>query len=298
MARLRLFRIPLLIAVVGAALLQACGGGGDGVGSGGTGFISGAVTKGPAANATVNAYAVANGQAGAILGSATTDGNGNFTLPIGSYSGPLMLQASAGTFSDEATGTLMTMASGDVMTVALPSVASGATVGGIQVTPVTSMAQTRALQMTGGMTDANIAAVNTAMGNYFSVSDVLHVAPMNPLLPGSGATASPDARNYGMTLAAISQYALSIGTTNTSAVVTAMMNDASDGMMDGRKGSSPVSMPMGGMVGNSPMSPTAGTSGMATGMMNFVMSPANKSGLTATDVAPLVQKLSSSNGKL
>src|SRR6185369_176723 len=154
MAKSSLFRIPLLVAVVGAALLQAaCGGGGDGVGSGGTGFISGSVIKGPAANATVNAYAVANGQMGAALGSVTADGNGNFTLPIGSYSGPLMLQASAGTFRDEATGALMTMASGDVMTAALPSVASGATVSGIQVTPVTSMAQTRALQMTGGMTD-------------------------------------------------------------------------------------------------------------------------------------------------
>ena len=299
MAKYSSFRIPLLIAVVGAALLQAaCGGGGDGVGSGGTGIISGAVIKGPTANATVSAYAVAGGQIGAAIGSATTDGNGNFTLPIGSYSGPLVLQASAGTFRDEATGTLMTMASGDVMTAALLSVASGAAVSGIHVTPLTSMAQTRALQMTGGMTDANIAAANTAMGNYFSISDILRVAPMNPLLPGSGATASPDARNYGMTLAATSQYAASIGMTNTSALVTAMMNDASDGMMDGKKGPGSIIMPMSGMMGTSMMAPTAGTSGLATGITNFVMSPANKSGLSATDVAPLVQKLSSSNGKI
>lgn len=301
MANPRLFRISLVISLVGAALLQsACGGGGggDGVGSGGTGFVSGAVTKGPVANAKVVAYAVADGQIGAALGSATTDGNGNFTLPIGSYSGPLVLQASAGSFRDEATGALMTMASGDVMTAALPSVASGATVSGVQVTPVTSMAQTRALQMTGGMTHANIAAANAAMGSYFSVGDILHVAPMNPLLPGSGAAASADARNYGMTLAAISQYASMIGMTNTSALVTAMMNEASDGMMDGRKGSTPISMTMGGMMGSSPMSPTAGTTGLATGMTNFVMSAANRSGLTATDVAPLAQKLSGSTGRI
>ncbi len=298
MANSRRSRIPLLIAVIGVALLQvACGGGGDGVGSGGTGFISGSVIEGPAANATVNAYAVANGQTGAALGSATTDGNGNFTLSIGSYSGPLMLQASAGTFRDEATGALMTMASGDVMTAALPSVASGATVNGIQVTPVTSMAQNRALQMAGGMTDANIAAANAAMGSYFSVSDILHVAPMNPLVPGSAATANADARNYGMTLAAMSQYALTIGMTNSSALVTAMMNDASDGVMDGRKGSGPITMTMGGMMGTSPMSPTAGSSGLATGMTNFAASPANRSGLTATDVAPLVQRLSGANGR-
>ncbi len=298
MSNSRFSRIPLLVAVVATALLQAaCGGGGDGIGSGGTG-ISGSVIKGPTANATVIAYAVSAGQPGAQIGSATTDANGNFTLPIGSYSGPVMLQASAGTYRDEATGALMTMASGDVMTALLPSVATGTTVTGVQVTPVTSMAQTRAQQMAGGMTDANIAAANTAMGNYFSVGDILHVQPMNPLVPGSGAAAGPDSRNYGMTLAAMSLYAKSLNMANTSALVTSMMSDASDGMMDGKKGSSPISMSMGGMMGNSPMSPSAGTSGLATAMTNFAMSPANLSGLTATDVAPLVQKMSTSSGQI
>ena len=297
MSKSRLSRIPLLIAVVATALLQAaCGGGGDGIGSGGTG-ISGSVIKGPAANASVVAYAVSAGQPGAQIGSATTDANGNFTMALASYTGPVMLQASSGTYRDEATGALMTMASGDVMTAVLPSVATGTAISGIQVTPVTSMAQTRAQQMAGGMTDANVAAANAAMGNYFSVSDILHVQPMNPLVPGSGATAGPDSRNYGMTLAAMSQYARSLNMANTSALVTAMMSDASDGMMDGRKGSGSIAMPMGAMMGNSPMSPNAGTSGLAAAMTTFAMSPANLSGLTATDVAPLVQKMTSSTGR-
>lgn len=299
MSKFHSSRIPLLSAIAMTLLMAtACGGGGGiDVGSGGTG-ISGSVIKGPTANATVIAYAVTAGQPGAQIGSATTDANGNFTTPIGSYTGPVMLQASAGTFRDEATGALMTMASGDVMTAMLPSVATGATVSGVQVTPVTSMAQTRAQQMTGGMTESNIAVANAAMGNYFSVSDILHVQPMNPLVPGSGSAASPDARNYGITLAAMSQYAKSLNMANTSALVTSMMSDASDGMMDGKKGSSPISMTMGGMMGTSMMAPTAGTSGLATAMTNFVMSPANMSGLTATDVAPLVQKVSSSSGKI
>jgi hypothetical protein len=183
------------------------------------------------------------------------------------------------------------------MTAVLPSNATGANVTGVQVTPVTSMAQTRAQQMAGGMTDANIGAANTAVGNYFSVSDILHVAPMNPLVPGSGTTASADSRNYGMTLAAMSQYAKSLDMTNTSALVTSMMSDASDGMMDGKQGSSPITMTMGGMMGNSMMPANAGTSGLGTAMTNFAMSPANVSGLTAADVAPLAQKLSGSNGK-
>lgn len=300
MSKSQFSRMGLLIAMVALLLFEtACGGGGGSfdVGSGGTG-ISGSVIKGPTANATVIAYAVTAGQPGAQIGSATTDGNGNYSMTLGAYSGPVMLQASAGTYRDEATGALMTMASGDVMTAMLPSVATGATVSGVQVTPVTSMAQTRAQQMTGGMTESNIAAANAAMGNYFSVSDILHVQPMNPLVPGSGSAASPDARNYGITLAAMSQYAKSLDMANTSALVTSMMSDASDGMMDGKKGSSPISMTMGGMMGTSMMAPTAGTSGLATAMTNFVLSPANMSGLTATDVAPLVQKMSTSSGQI
>jgi hypothetical protein len=160
------------------------------------------------------------------------------------------------------------------------------------------MAQARAQQMAGGMTQSNIAAANTAMGNYFLVSDILRVHPMNPLVPGSGSNAGADARNYGMTLAAMSQYAEALNMANTSALVTSMMSDASDGTMDGKKGSSPVSMTMGGMMGTSMMAPTAGTSGLATAMTNFVMSPANMSGLTTTDIALLLQKMSSASGQI
>jgi hypothetical protein len=51
------------------------------------------------------------------------------------------------------------------MTTVMPTVAANAATSGIQVTPVTAMAQTMAQHMTGGMTDANIAAANTAMGS-------------------------------------------------------------------------------------------------------------------------------------
>jgi len=293
-------RIWLLGAIVAMALFEtACGGGGGSVdvGSGGTG-ISGSVVKGPVGNATVKAYALAGGQPGAQIGSATTDGNGNYAMALGTYSGPVMLQASGGSYRDEATGSVLPMASGDMMVAVIASVASGTTVTGTQITPLTSMAQARAMQMAGGMTESNIAAANAAMGNYFSVSDILHVPPMNPLVPGSGSAASADARNYGVTLAAMSQYAKSLNMANTSALVTSMMSDASDGMMDGRMGSSSISMMMGGMMGTSMMAPTAGTSGLATAMTDFVMSPANMSGLTATDIAPLVQKVSSSGGRI
>lgn len=79
----------------------------------------------------------------------------------------------------------MAMFAGDVMTKVIPSVMSGSTMAGIQITPLTSMAQTRALNMTGGMTAANISAANTAVGNYFLVSDILLTQPMDLLITGS-----------------------------------------------------------------------------------------------------------------
>ena len=299
MSNIFFLRARIIISIIATLLVvTGCGGGGGGggsvagVGSGGTGSISGIATAGPVSNATVTAYGISNGQMGAQIATATTDANGAFTMNIGSYTGPVMLQVSGGSYTDEATGTVMPMAAGDVMTAVLPTVTAGATNSGIQVTPVTAMAQTMAQHMSGGMTDANIAAANTAMGNNFSVSDILHVQPMNPLAAGSGTGANQDAQNYGMTLAAMSQYAQTLGLSTSSTMITAMMNDASDGVLDGKAGTVPVQMGgMGGMM----LPATAGTTGMGAAMNTFMTSAQNKSGVTT---ATLVNKLNGASGQI
>lgn len=166
-----------------------------------------------------------------------------------------------------------------------------------------AMAQAKAGNMAGGMTDANIAAANTAVGNYFMVSDILHAQPMNPLASGSGTGATQDMRNYGVTIAAMSQYAKNIGMTSSSGIITDMMNDASDGIMNGRMGSTQITMGGmgGGMMGGggTMMQATAGTSGLATAMTDFMGSPTtNKSGLSASDMQTLINKLAASNGTI
>lgn len=288
--------LRIIFSMLALSIITACGGGG---GATVQGSISGTATKGPVSNATVMAYAISNGQIGAQIATTTTDASGNFTMTTGGYAGPVMLQMSGGTYIDEAKGTIMSMAPGDVMTAVMPAVAAGANVTGIQVTPVTLMAQTRAQAMAGGMTDANIAAANTAVGNYFMVSDILHIQPMNPLVAGSGVGASQDARNYGMVLAAMSQSAKTLNMAVSSAFVTAMMSDASDSVMDGKMGANQISMTMGGMMGTSMMASTAGTSSLATAMTTF-LSPGttNVSGLTTTDMTTLTTKLTNSNGQI
>jgi hypothetical protein len=122
---------------------------------------------------------------------------------------------------------------------------------------------------------------------------------MNPMVAGSGGAATQAQKNYGMSIAAMSQYARTLGmTTSSSGMVTAMMNDASDGVMDGLMGGTAISMAgMGGMMGGM-MSPSAGTSGLSTAMGAFVGSAMNKSGVTVSDMQALVNKLGASTGMI
>lgn len=298
---------PMLVftlAIGSLLLLFGCGGGsgsGDGAVSSVDGVITGTAVKGPVNGATVTAYAINNGLMGAQIGTGTTDAEGNFSVSIGAYSGPVMLRMSGGTYTDEATGVSMAMQSGDVMTGIMPHFAAGTVMGGVQITPLTSMAQARAQAMSGGMTPANITAANTAMGNYFSVNNILYTHPMNPLTPGSGSGATQEMRNYGMTLAAMSQYANSIGMPFSSGMVTTMMNDASDGFLNGMMGNTQIMMSgRGGMMGtgNTPFSPNAGTSGLASAMVTFMGSVQNRSGLTFTEMQSLHNKIHSSSGQI
>lgn len=293
---------PVLAAaslLASSLLLFACGGSSStpGMPPPAVGTISGSVVLGPVSGSTVRAFAITGGTMGAQVGGGTTDAAGNFTISIGHYAGSLMLQTSGGSYIDEATGATMAVAAGDALACAIPTLAADATTTGIQVTPLTAMAHARVHHMAGGLTDANISAANAAVGGYFSVSDILHVAPMNPMVAGSGAGASQDARDYGMAIAAMSQYAHGLGMTTSSGIVTAMMDDATDGVMDGMMSGAAIGMG-GGMMGGTMMASTAGTTGMADAMAAFIGSARNSSGLTMSDMQALMAKLAGSNGQL
>ena len=305
-------RVAAAALVAAGLLLAACGSSSSGTGSGagggntpGTGgTMNGNAMKGPVANATVTAFALTNGAKGAQLATAPTDGQGHFTMEMGTYSGSVLLEMHGGTYIDEATNGTMGMGSGDVMTAVVPGFAAGSS-GTVMVTPLTSMAQTMARGMAGGMTDANITAANGAVGSYFDVDDVLHTMPMDPLVQGSGTGATQAMKNYGMSMAAVSQYAHAVGmTVSSSGMVTAMMDDASDGVLNGMMGSTPIDMAgMGGMMGGGMMGSTmmparSGTSGLASSMMQFVGSSMNRSGVPMSEMQPLIDKLNGSSGAL
>jgi len=280
----------LALGALSATALVACGGGGgDGGGSTSAknGTISGTATKGPLSGATVRAFAINNGIKGSQLGSAQTDAGGNFAMTVAAYSGPMMLQLHGGSYMDEATGTRMNLLDADDMTCVVPSVSitADSTVTGIQVTPLTSMAQDWAEHMAGGMTATNISTANMRIGAAYMGSgmDIVMTHPIDPTVVGSANGASIDAKNYGMMLAAISQEAHQLGmTSSSSAMVTAMHNDAEDGAMDGTMSGTPINMSgMGGMMGGGNMMPAAGSGELATAMAMFINGPMNRSGVTS-----------------
>jgi hypothetical protein len=296
--------LPAVAATALAAALAACGGGGGGVdasgglqagGDPGTTTIAGSVVKGPVNGATVTAYSVLGGMMGTPLASTTTDANGAFAMPMAANGGPIMLRVTGGTYTDEATGAKVTFAPGQMMATVLSSLASGT--ASVQVTPLTAMAQAMAAGMPGGMTAANINAANAAVGGYFMVGDIVHTPPVNPLVSGSGVGVAAPMANYGIALAAMAQYAKNAGVPS-STFVGAMMQDAADGVLDGKAGSTPIAMGAGMMGGTGMMQAGAGGSGLASAMIDFMNSPANASGLTTTSMTQLMQQLASAGGRL
>ena len=302
-----------LVMALAVSLLVGCGGGGGTGGgdpeAGASGTLSGTAIKGPVGSATVKAFAINSGAMGGQLASATTDANGNFTLTMGAYSGPVLLQVRGGSYLDEATGVRMNMLGADELTCVVPAVtvAAGSTTAGVQVTPLTSMAQAWAEHMAGGMTTANATMANSRVGAAYvgPGADIVTMHPIDPTVAGSANGASIEAKNYGMMLAAMSQAAHDLGmTTSSSAMVTAMLDDASDGIMDGRMSGIAITMSgMGGMMGGGSMMSTVGTSQLATSMATFINNMTmNRSGVTTVaemqSLMNQLMQLAASGGQL
>lgn len=293
--------LTLLLCVASIALLIGCGSGGSGAlsdsASSINGTISGTAIKGPVADALIKAFSVnSNGSKGEHIGSGVTDTQGNFSVSIGDHSGPVLMEMTGGHYMDEATGVDMDMLQGDKMICAIPSFQAGLTMNGIHITPLTSMAQNMAQNMSGGMTESNITIANNAIGRYFDVDDILQSHPIDPIVADDNIGAGQDMINYGMIMAAMSQFAQMVGMTHSYGIVTNFMNDASDGHMNGMMGNSQLVMG-GGMMGGGMMMPAnSGTGMLSAAMEEFIQSPMNKSGITMTEMEALINKLNSSSG--
>jgi hypothetical protein len=203
MNKTRTTTLSLLAAGLAAAgLLVACGGGSGG-GTATTSSFSGSVVKGPVANADVCFYKVANGAKGDKISCVKTDATGAYTASLDA-SGDVLVEATGGTYTDEATGATVTLA--DPLQVVVAAQAGGTTVG--HVTPLTTVAVSLSKGLSGGISSANFGAAASNVATQFQLGSV-DLAKTKP--DTSAATADA----YGKALRALSEYIKAGGTLKT-----------------------------------------------------------------------------------
>jgi hypothetical protein len=191
-ARLVLVGLPI------ATALAACGGSGVS-----PSYLSGQVVKGPVNSADVCVYAVTNAIKAStpLVPCVKSDPTGNYAFAaISGYAGDVIVEATNGTYKNEATGATTTLAS--TLRTVVP-VTTGSVVG--MVTPLTAIAFDKSTALTSAA--FAIAAGNVAAQAGLSGTNILNTAPTF----GTNGTTATNA--YAAALGAFAQYQASAGST-------------------------------------------------------------------------------------
>lgn len=195
------FRSKILCVLASILFLISCGGGGGGSSylPAGTGaMVNGTASKGMISGGTVSVYAIDNnGQKGSLLGSATTDSDGHYAVEI-DYDGPILVEITGGTYTDEATGQTKDLV--EPLRAALPFTSGDVDVA---VTPLTEVA-VRIAEASGSMNSTNIGDANDLISQILG-DDIISTLPTDCDDPSEFATASQSEQNYALLLAAMSQ---------------------------------------------------------------------------------------------
>ena len=150
--RLSLMACASLALILG---LGGCGGGSDTIQ---TTLVEGSVVKGPVTGANVSVYSVnADGTRGVLLGTGLTNANAVYSIPIPRQAGPILVEATNGTYDDEAVPGPDTTPLTAVLRGAATTDTATANVS-INATPLTETVVRRAVATQGGITAANLAS--------------------------------------------------------------------------------------------------------------------------------------------
>lgn len=229
--------------IVLTTILAACGGGGGSsapvVPPPAMTVVKGQVVDDYVEGATVNAYQVnADGAQGALIaGPVTTDSNGNYSLNLGSYSGPVYLTSSGGTYVETATGQTVTLSNtGTILSAIIPN-ASGAVTA--EITPMTTMAAqlvTTVIQDSSPKITvvAAAAAANNLLSKYFGIANVLNTELLDLSQAGCTTGASPDSIDATLVLAAIGDLANTSGVSEPDLIAALIQDISSDGVWNGK----------------------------------------------------------------
>ena len=169
-----------LISCASLALILAIGGCGGGSDTVQTTVVEGSVIKGPVTGATVSVFSVnPDGTRGVLLGTGLTNANAVYSIPIPRQTGPILVEATNGTYDDEAvpgpditplTAVLRGAAATDT---AMANVS-------INATPLTETVVRRAAATPGGITAANLASAAKLVvsdAGLPAATDLFHSTP-------------------------------------------------------------------------------------------------------------------------
>ena len=187
-----LSRARLALSLASLAGLMACGGSDSAstqapVPPAST-TVSGAVVKGPVAGAQVCAYSVAGSSRGAALGSCgSSDAGGNYSLSLPVASGAVWLEATGGSYADEATAALASLPPGVPLT-SLVNAAGGSMTA--MLTPLTTLAMNNARSTVGASGTLDLAAFNAGAAQVRNAFNLPAALNLSTTLPVFGALAN------------------------------------------------------------------------------------------------------------
>ena len=227
-------------AVLTSALLSACGGGGGSSSDpaptptpAATTTVSGVATKGLLQSALVTAYKVnADGSRGAAITSKETDATGGYTLDLGTYTGPVVLEvtvvAGKTTTADEATGQSQSLPADFKLrsSLVVTAPATGNTqIQSASITPYTELA-TKIAEDSGGLSKTNIANATKVVFDLIGV-DPVATKPID-FLSAAPSSATPEQKRYALLNAAVSTLAATAPTTTDPATLACFASAGTD----------------------------------------------------------------------
>lgn len=224
--------------------------------------LTGVVSLGRVDGGLVCAYALtAAGARGTLLGCASTDSSGNFSIPISSQTTPVEVFTTGGSYVEEGSGSTVQVGISQIRA-RIPDTSS-------LTVPITALTEIAA-----GCVDAQspstmsvlakaVTQCNSNVAEAAGLSSILTL-PADPTKTVTSATAQ--ASLYGLVLAGISEAAQDNGLANSLVMTQALESDfAADGIFDGTNNGTPITFP-----GTSTTMPAnVWTSGVVTGMTEF-----------------------------
>ncbi len=137
--------------------------------------INGLASKGPINTGTVKVFAVRNGvtDRSVPIAQGTTDANGNFNVDAGGFNGPVVVEVTGGSFTDEVSGAQVALKT--PLRTMVAGVSNGTST--VAVTPLTELAAKRT-ETHAAITPDVINESNKNVGATFNLTDIVTTLPI------------------------------------------------------------------------------------------------------------------------